>query len=130
MAVPVKACEMELLKTPNRHSVTAGPTAVASFGLAVEVLLGEMQARSACYNIAHIKQTVVVRATQASSETPHPHPPFFVFSPFFGRSCRYRTKDDRAFSHFGPSVWNSLPSHIRNAATIAAFQVRSEDTFL
>ena len=25
-----------------------------------------------------------------------------------------KTKDDRAFSYFGPSVWNSLPLHIRN----------------
>ena len=31
---------------------------------------------------------------------------------------KHKTKGDRAFSHFGPSVWNSLPSHIRHAATI------------
>ena len=29
-----------------------------------------------------------------------------------------KTKGDRAFSYFGPSVWNSLPLHIRNATTI------------
>ena len=34
---------------------------------------------------------------------------------------RYKTKDDRAFSHFGTSVWNSLPPHIGNAATITTF---------
>ena len=35
---------------------------------------------------------------------------------------KYTTKGGRAFSHFGPSVWNSLPSHIRNAATITTFK--------
>ena len=30
---------------------------------------------------------------------------------------KQKTKDDLAFSHFGPSVWNSLPPYIRNAAT-------------
>ena len=34
----------------------------------------------------------------------------------------HKTKGDRAFSDFGPSVWNSLPSHIRNAATITTFK--------
>ena len=34
---------------------------------------------------------------------------------------KYNTKSDRAYFHFGPSVWNSLPSHIRNAATISTF---------
>ena len=34
----------------------------------------------------------------------------------------YKTKGERAFSHFGPSIWNSLPSHIRNAATITTFK--------
>ena len=34
----------------------------------------------------------------------------------------YKTKDDGAFSHFGPSVWNSLPPHIRNAATISTLE--------
>ncbi|WP_419623710.1 hypothetical protein, partial [Thiolapillus sp.] len=29
-----------------------------------------------------------------------------------------KMKGDRAFSYFGPSVWNSLPLHIRNATTI------------
>ena len=29
-----------------------------------------------------------------------------------------KAKGDSAFSHFGPSVWNSLPLHIRNATTI------------
>ena len=29
-----------------------------------------------------------------------------------------KIKGDRAFSYFGPSVWNSLPLHIRNATTI------------
>ena len=33
-----------------------------------------------------------------------------------------KTKGDRAFSYFGPSVWNSLPLHIRNAATIDTFK--------
>ena len=33
-----------------------------------------------------------------------------------------KTKGGRAFSHFGPSVWNSLPLHIRNAATIDTFK--------
>ena len=80
MAVLVKACEMELQKTPNRHSVTAGPTAAASFGLAVEVLLGEMQARSACYNIAY--QTDDGGCNTSELGDPHPHPLFFVFSLF------------------------------------------------
>ena len=35
---------------------------------------------------------------------------------------KYTTKGDRAVSHFGPSVWNSLPSHIRAAATISTFK--------
>ena len=35
---------------------------------------------------------------------------------------KHKTKGDRAFSQFGPSVWNSLPSHIRNAATITTFK--------
>ena len=29
-----------------------------------------------------------------------------------------KTKGDRAFLYFGPSVWNSVPLHIRNATTI------------
>ena len=29
-----------------------------------------------------------------------------------------KKKGDRAFSYFGPSVWNSLPLHIRTATTI------------
>ena len=33
----------------------------------------------------------------------------------------YKTKDDRTFSHFDTSVWNSLPPHIGNAATITTF---------
>ena len=33
-----------------------------------------------------------------------------------------KTKGDRAFSHFGPSVWNSLPPDIRNATTITTFK--------
>ena len=33
-----------------------------------------------------------------------------------------KTKDDRAFSYFGPSVWNSLPLHIRNDTTIDTFK--------
>ena len=33
-----------------------------------------------------------------------------------------KTKGDRAFSYFGPSVWNSLPRHIRNATTIDTFK--------
>ena len=33
-----------------------------------------------------------------------------------------KTKGDRAFSDFGPSVWNSLPRHIRNATTIDTFK--------
>ena len=32
------------------------------------------------------------------------------------RKCK--TKGDRAFSYFGPSVWNSLPLYIRDATTI------------
>ena len=33
-----------------------------------------------------------------------------------------KTKGDRAFSKFGPSVWNSLPLHIRNATIIDTFK--------
>ena len=33
-----------------------------------------------------------------------------------------KTKDDRAFSYSGPSVWNSLPLQSRNAATIDTFK--------
>ena len=33
-----------------------------------------------------------------------------------------KTKGDRAFSYFGPSVWNSLPPHIRNATNIDTFK--------
>ena len=33
-----------------------------------------------------------------------------------------KTKSDRAFSYFGPSVWNSLPLHIRKSTTIDAFK--------
>ena len=32
------------------------------------------------------------------------------------------TKSDCAFSFFGPSVWNSLPLHIRNTTTIDTFK--------
>ena len=32
-----------------------------------------------------------------------------------------KTKGDRAFSYLGPSVWNSLPLHIRNATTLDSF---------
>ena len=35
---------------------------------------------------------------------------------------KYKTKGGRAFSHSGPSVWNSLPPHIRTAATITTFK--------
>ena len=35
--------------------------------------------------------------------------------------CRCKSKGDRAFSYFGPSAWNSLPLHIRNATTIDTF---------
>ena len=38
-----------------------------------------------------------------------------------------KTKGDRAFSYFGPSVWNSLPLHIRNATTINTPQVCSKN---
>ena len=34
---------------------------------------------------------------------------------------RCKRKGDRAFSYFGPSVWSSLPLHIRNATTIDTF---------
>ena len=34
-----------------------------------------------------------------------------------------KTKGDLAFSYFGPSVWNSLPLHIRNATTIDTFNL-------
>ena len=33
-----------------------------------------------------------------------------------------KTKGDRALSYFGPSVWNLLPLHIRNATTIDTFK--------
>ena len=33
-----------------------------------------------------------------------------------------KTKGDRAFSYFGPSVWKSLPLHIRNATTVYTFK--------
>lgn len=33
-----------------------------------------------------------------------------------------KTKYDHVFSHFGPSVWSSLPQHIRNAVTINTFK--------
>ena len=33
-----------------------------------------------------------------------------------------KAKGDRAFSYFGPSVWNSLPMRIRNATTIDTFK--------
>ena len=36
--------------------------------------------------------------------------------------CECKKKGDRAFSYFGPSVWNSLPLHIRNATTIDCFK--------
>ena len=36
--------------------------------------------------------------------------------------CKCKTKGDCAFSYFGPSVWNSLPLHIRNATTIDTFR--------
>ena len=35
---------------------------------------------------------------------------------------KYKMKGDCAFSHFGPSVWNSLPPYIRNAATVTTFK--------
>ena len=38
-----------------------------------------------------------------------------------------QTKGDRAFSCFGPSVWNSLPLHIRNASTIETFKSALKD---
>ena len=38
-----------------------------------------------------------------------------------------QTKGDRAFSYFGPSVWNSLPLHIRNASTIETFKSALKD---
>ena len=43
---------------------------------------------------------------------------------------KYKTKGDGAFSHFGPSVCNSLPPHTRNAATVISFKSALEDTFL
>ena len=33
-----------------------------------------------------------------------------------------KTKGDRVFFYFGPSDWNSLPLHIRNATTIDTFK--------
>ena len=33
-----------------------------------------------------------------------------------------KKKGDRTFPYFGPSVWNSLPLHIRNATTIDTFK--------
>ena len=44
--------------------------------------------------------------------------------------CEHKTKGDRAFSDFGPSVWNSLPSHIRNAATITTFKSTLKTHFI
>ena len=36
--------------------------------------------------------------------------------------CKCKTKGGRTFSYFGPSVWNSLQMHIRNATTIDTFR--------
>ena len=36
--------------------------------------------------------------------------------------CRYKMKGGRALPHLGPSVWNSLPVHVENAATINMFK--------
>ena len=47
---------------------------------------------------------------------PVPTPPLQI--PFY----KCRTIGDRAFSYFGPSVWNSLPLHIRNATTVDTFK--------
>ena len=76
----------------------------------------------------------------ASVSTPLPPPPVLIsltfyictllldlFAPVpspasskFHYKCK--TKGDHAFSCFGPSVWNSLPLHIRNAMTIDTFK--------
>ena len=34
-----------------------------------------------------------------------------------------KSKGDRAFSYFGPHVWNSLPPHIRHAETLSDFKL-------
>ena len=40
--------------------------------------------------------------------------------------CRCKTKgEQQACSYFGPSVWNSLPPHTRNATTINSFKTIS-----
>ena len=41
--------------------------------------------------------------------------------------CKCKTKSDRVFSYFSPSVWNSLPLHIRNATTINTFKLQESD---
>ena len=75
----------------------------------------------------------------ASVSTPSPPPPLLisltfyictllldlfapVLTPASSKFYKCKTKGDRAFSYFGPSVWNSLPLHIRNATTINTFK--------
>ena len=38
------------------------------------------------------------------------------------RLCKCNTNGDHAFSYSGPSVWNSLPLHIRNATSTGTFK--------
>ena len=43
---------------------------------------------------------------------------------------KHKTKGDRAFSHFGPSVWYSVLRHMRNAAIITALKSALKTRFL
>ena len=78
----------------------------------------------------------------ASVSTPSPLPPLLISLTFYICTLllvlyvpvttrtrllkipfyKCKTKGDRAFSYFGPSVWNSLPPHIRNATIIDTFK--------
>ena len=77
----------------------------------------------------------------ASVSTPSPSPPLLIsltfyictllldlFAPVRDTNLlkiplyKCKTKGDRAFSYFGPSVWNSLPLHITKATTIKTFK--------
>ena len=41
-----------------------------------------------------------------------------------------KAKGDRAFSYFGPSVWNSLPLHFRNDTTVTTLKKKKCQTYL
>ena len=80
----------------------------------------QMFYKIACYHLLHpclslpnlLHQYTPSRSLRSSADTSLLKIPLW----------KCKKKGDRTFPYFGPSVWNSLPLHIRNSTTIDTFK--------